>query len=431
MSTQRFGNRRFGSSRQPGRMIGLIGVLLVILGFVYYGAVLADDTPPTSDSPPSQASPLEQFSPTNEELLSAPPSIERYVAAHTVTSDTLSAAGIVSTTEDVFQFLPFTLFGISPVPGQVILTAGQPNSTNTWELSWTESQGATGYEIQEAKNEEFADAVSTLVDSQTSMSVQKTPSPSNVYFYRVRSLVGLQQGPWSNVGRVVGGYYDNFENPASGWSLRRTTYIEEVHAYYDDGEYVLDVNDRWDWGIASPGMPAPRVPYVINFDATIVDGANLWSFGAVFGGDWPAENCPAGNDFDGWYLHGNCFNHFYNTNNIFYGPIKLLFERVDRLEWCLKCGGSPMKRIGDIDPNRIKTYKLIDPTGWNNYRIEVRADSIKIYAAKRGFEPNVLQYQYTDTRYVNSPYFGLFASTDEYTNALWRFDYFQVLPLDE
>jgi hypothetical protein len=128
-------------------------------------------------------------------------------------------------------------------------------------------------------------------------------------------------------------------------------------------------------------------------------------------------------------MHEDCFNHFYNTNTIFYGPLKLLFERVDRLEWCLDCGGSPMKRLGDINPGNIKTYKLVDPTGWNNYRVEVRADGIKVFAAKRGFVPE-LQYEYKDTRYVNSPYFGLFASTDEYTNALWRFDYFEVLPLD-
>jgi hypothetical protein len=88
-----------------------------------------------------------------------------------------------------------------------------------------------------------------------------------------------------------------------------------------------------------------------------------------------------------------------------------------------------MKRIGDVDPGDIKTLKLVDPTGWNSYRIEVRADSIKFYAAKRGFVPE-LQFEYFDTRHVDDPYFGLFASTDEYTNALWQFGFFEVLPLD-
>jgi hypothetical protein len=185
--------------------------------------------------------------------------------------------------------------------------------------------------------------------------------------------------------RVVGGFRDDFEDPNSGWSMRRTTYIEEVHGRYQDGYFVLDVNDRWDWGIASPGMPAPRLPYVIDFYGMIDGGgANLWSFGAVFGGDWPAENCPMATDADGWYKHGDCFNHFYNTNTIFYGPLKLLFERVDYLEWCLQCGGSPLKRLGDINPGSIKTLKLVDPTGWNHYRIEVREDIIRIYAAKLG-----------------------------------------------
>ena len=411
--------------RFPRRSMALILALLVLV--LVAGAVAAGDsrsrTAPLSESP----SPLAPFAPTTAELLAAPPSIERYVAAHSLPLSAVKAAGMEQ--EAAFQFLPFAAFDIARQPGMVALTAGQPNGFNAWTVSWTVDPNATGYEVHEAQSADFADAQPIIVGQQTSVTRQKQPTPSNVFYYRVRSLVGQQTGPWSNVGTVVGGYFDDFSDPNSGWSLRRTTYIEEVFGYYDDGEYVMDVNDRWDWGLASPGKPAPRVPYVIDFYATIVDGANLWSFGGVFGGDWPAPNCPMAGGYDGWYKHQDCFNHFYNTNSIFYGPIKLLFERVDQLEWCVTCGGSPMKRIGDIDPGDIKTYKLVDPTGWNHYRIEVRADVINVYAAKRGLTPE-LQYQYFDTRYVNSPYFGLFASTDEYTNALWRFDDFQVMPID-
>jgi hypothetical protein len=243
-------------------------------------------------------------------------------------------------------------------------------------------------------------------------------------------MIGDQAGPWSNVGTVVGGYLDEFEDPNTGWALRRTTYLEEMGAYYDDGEFVLDVNDRWDWLLASPGMPAPRLPYVVDFHATIVGGANLWSFGGVVGGDWPSlGGCPSMPPGSAWYTHQDCFNQFYNTNVIFYGPMKLQWERVDELVWCLECGGSPSKRLGDVNPGSVKTLQLVDPTGWNHYRIEVREDQIRFYAAKLGFEPK-LQYQYFDTRYVDQPYFGLFASTDEYTNGLWRVDNFLVMPID-
>ncbi len=382
------------------------------------------------DGEDAQGALLAPYAPTTAELVAMPPSIERYVAAHTLPLSARTETGIDRLEASLMSFVPLTTFGLMPQPGQLTLTAGEPNGFNAWPVSWTADSNATSYELQEAHQADFSDGQINNVGTATSLTLTKTPSPENVYYYRVRSRIGDTVGPWSNVGRVVGGFRDDFEDPNSGWAMRRTTYIEEVHGRYQDGMYVLDVNDRWDWGISSPGKPAPRVPYVIDFWAMIDDGgANLWSFGAVFGGDWPAANCPMSTTADGWYKHGDCFNHFYNTNTIFYGPLKLLFERVDYLEWCLQCGGSPLKRLGDINPGSIKTYKLVDPTCWNHYRVEVREDIIMVYAAKLGFEP-VLQYTYRDTRYVNNDYFGLFASTDEYTNGIWWFDNFQVMPLD-
>ena len=341
------------------------------------------------------------------------------------------SAGVVVgvAVQSLEQFLPFTMYGLQPNPGPVTLTAGSPNSSNTWLLSWTESPNASGYELQESHDPAFGIATTYLIGPDDSYSVTQEPSPFNVFYYRVRSRVGLKEGPWSNVESVVGGYHDDFENPNTGWAMRRSTYREEVHGFYEEGKYVMQVLDRWDWGLSSPLMPAPRVPYELDFEAKIVAPANLLSFGVVFGGDWNGQNCPPGISFDEWYLHKNCFNHFYNTNSIFYGPIKLLFERVDQLVWCLDCGGSPMKRLGDINFDGAEDYNNIDPEGWNHYRIEVREGSIKVYAAKRG-APLEFQYEYNDTRWIGEPYFGVFASTDEYNNSTWRFEYMKVLPLD-
>jgi uncharacterized repeat protein (TIGR01451 family) len=331
------------------------------------------------------------------------------------------------------QYLPFTLFGLQPDPGPVTLTAGSPNSENKWTMSWTTSSGSTNYELQEALTEDFAGATSYVVaGTDTSLLISQKPSPFNEYYYRVRSLVGQKAGPWSNVERVVGGYLDTFDGTDTGWEIRRTTYKEEVRSFYEpqDSWFVIQIEDRWDWGIASPGKPAPRVPYVITYDVWIANTANLLSSGFVFGGDWPSDQCPSDPDtFDGIYKHTDCFNHFYNTNVIFYSWLKMLFERVDKLVWCLECGGSPMKRLGDIDPNSAKDLNGIEPEGWNSYRIEVREDSIKIFAAKRG-APLIEQMNYKDTRWIQDPYFGVFASTDEYNNSTWRYDNVQVMPLD-
>lgn len=332
------------------------------------------------------------------------------------------------------QILPFTVYGLQPNPPRVTLTAGRVNGSNGWTMTWTAGQGVTGYELQESQTEDFAEVRTFDFGQQTSFDLEKEPSPHNVYHYRVRSLIGTIPGPWSNVETVVGAYFDDFNDPTTGWKLVRTTYLEEVRSYYDITDehtwYVVQSEDRWDWGIASPGKPAPRLPYVIVYEARMLHVANLQSHGAVFGGDWPSLNgCPSDpSTFDGIYKHQDCFNHFYNTNTIFFGGLKMLFERVDRLEWCLKCGGSPMKRLGDV--GNTTNLILVDPEGWNHYRIEVREDSIKYFAGKRGGPPH-LRKVYTDTRWVDDPYFGLFVSTDEYSNSWWAIDNYRIMPLDE
>ena len=331
------------------------------------------------------------------------------------------------------QLLPLTIFGLLPDPGPVTLHAGQPNGQNAWMLSWTESAGAHGYEIQEAHNSDFSDATTIAVGPVSSQTISKSPSPSNVFYYRVRSRVGDQFGEWSNVGQVIGGYRDDFDDSTSGWSMRRSTYREEVLGFYENGRYVMQIVDRYDWGIVSPLKPAPRVPYAIDFEMRIVSQIYAHSAGMVFGGDWNGESCPPGTSFDEWYKHDKCFNHFYNTNTIYNDSnanrpvLQLLFERIDRLEWCQGCGGSPMKRVGETSD--LDNLGNVDAREWNHYRIEVRADEIRLYAAPVGQELQ-LEYVYDDTRWVSSPYFGFFASTDVIDNLTWRFEYVQVMPLD-
>lgn len=337
------------------------------------------------------------------------------------------------------SFLPFSIVQPPPDPQPVTLSASQPNGANEWTVTWTTSPGASSYDVEESNSPDFNGVMPYSVDDATSLTLRKTPGYNNIFYYRARSRVGNLTGPWSNVVQVVGGFRDDFNTNTSGWDqaggfspLRRTTYMEEVRGFYEtqDSWYVIQIDDAWDWGIASPGKPAPRVPYVIEFDVRPANLANLLSFGFVFGGDWPSANCPMNTStFDGIYRHADCFNHFYNTNTIYFGDLKMLFERVDQLVWCLDCGGSPMKRLGDIDPNSAEGLEGMNPEGWNSFRIEVRQEGIKIFAASRG-TPLRLQDEYSDTRWIGSPYFGVFASTDEYSNSTWRYDFVQVLPLD-
>jgi uncharacterized repeat protein (TIGR01451 family) len=332
------------------------------------------------------------------------------------------------------QFLPYTTFGLLPDPGPVNLDVGEVNGQNQWTIFWSSALGATAYELEESNTPDFTNAtLSTLPASQNALLVQKAASFRNEYFYRIRSRVGDRVGPWSNVDSVVGAYRDDFRDASSGWAVRRTTYIEEVQSFYEIDStrdwMILRVEDSWDWGITSPRARAPRVPYAIEYEIQYANLGNLVSQGIAFAGDWPGAICPDPSTVEGWYQHELCFNQFYAVNVIFFGPLKLLFERVDELVWCPNCGGSPMKRLGDIDPNSSRQLNGVDPEGWNKFRVEVRADSIKVFAGARGSELRQV-VDYGDTRWVASPYFGIFASTDEYSNSTARVEYVQVLPLD-
>jgi uncharacterized repeat protein (TIGR01451 family) len=308
---------------------------------------------------------------------------------------------------------------------ETTLAASRPNSNNQWTVSWQPLPGVTGYELQEAKNSDFTNpTVYALGAGATSQNVQQPLSWSNSYYYRIRGMVGSSTGVWSDTLTVVGGYRDDFTDSASGWALRRTSYLQKTFSYYgsgaEAGNYIVIVDDRWDWMAASPMRPAPQIPYVIEYRARVHDPSNLVSGGMVFAGDWNGAACP---DYNNIYEFTNCFNSFYTLNFIFYGPLKLLYEQVDQLVWCPTCGGSLLKRIGPtIDAGDVLANG--PSKEWHTYRLEVRQDGARL------FIDGNLRFHFTDTSHFHQPYFGVFASTEEYKPSIWFYDYVQVTPLD-
>jgi hypothetical protein len=304
------------------------------------------------------------------------------------------------------------------------LSVTRPNSSNAWTVSWnTVGPYVTNYELQESRSADFSSASTFNLGIASSRQFNPPLSPANQYYYRVRPNGPWGAGIWSNIGLAIAGYYDEFDNPGTGWGVRRMSYLEKTYSYYADNTLVIMVDDRWDWLVASPMVQAPSLPYAIEYRSKIHHLANLTSHGVVFGGDWNGGPCP---DLANVYASSNCFNHFYATNLIWYGPIKLLFERVDYLYWCPWCEGSQLKRlttdpaswfIRDPVPN-------IDSNGWNTWRVEVRADGLRMLANGQLYATSA------DTRWVNDPYFGLFATTDEYKPSIWFVDWFKVTPLD-
>lgn len=316
---------------------------------------------------------------------------------------------------------------IAAAPVNLNLQATRPNANNQWTLSW-QNPGVlvTSYQFQEATNSSFNNATTTNLNPNVySRSVQKPISTQPVFYYRVRPVWGSYVGSWSNTVQVVGGYRDDFSDPTSGWvPQRRTTYLEQTNVLYgqneEEGNLIIIVGDRWDWMLASPLVPAPQVPYNIEFRARNHDASNLISGGAVFGGDWNGDACP---EIGNIYQTDNCFNHFYNYNMIFYGPIKLLHEQVNELFYCPNCDGSQIKRLG---PQTVVDPIVNNDRGkdWHEYRIEVRENGATYYVndSFAGYFP--------DTTWIHEPYFGVFASTDEYKPSIWFFDYYQVRPVN-
>ena len=340
----------------------------------------------------------------------------------TLFSDEITATGSISATgvlSSNMSYLPMVF-----MPMQISISS--PNTANQWTVSWTKVTDATGYTIQESHDADFATVADEITVGDVDSYQFDTPlSFDNVYYYRVRPIFADSNGGWSDSVMVIGGYRDDFSDVNSGWvPARRMTYLEETVVRYGEGNeagnLIIIVADRWDWLIGSPLKPAPEPPYAIEFRARVHDASNLVSGGVVFGGDWNGDACP---EYGNVYQTDNCFNHFYNFNFIFYGPLKLLHEQVNNLVWCPSCGGSPIKRIGptiDVDPILSNGPSL----EWHTYRIEVRNSGVKFFVD--GNE----RWTFSDTTFINEPYFGVFASTDEYKPSIWFYDYYQVTRID-
>lgn len=332
-----------------------------------------------------------------------------------------------TTIQPIILYLPVIN---TPLSTPALDAIGRPNAANEWSVTWSDSGTGVSYELQEANTSDFA-VPTTYVISSPSKGFAHAASFSNEYFYRVRATVDGRFSDWSNTQSVVGAYHDDFDDASSGWSMRRTTYLEEVIGFYENGTYVVAVTDKWDWGIFSPLAKAPSVPYAIEYKNQPAHLGNLISTGLVFAGDWNGEPCPVYGNFDGIYLHQNCFNHFYNTNVInksISSPdvFKLQWERIDYLSWCLECGGSPMKRLSWDEASwpRVEPIPHTSADGWNVWRVEVLTTGLKLFINGH------LIAEYPSTEWIHDPYFGFFGSTDEYNNSTWRFEYITVTPLD-
>ncbi len=334
----------------------------------------------------------------------------------------ISGAGTILTmsvpTTVVTQTSLFFPLMRTPLPVPILNLQNPPNSNNQWTISWSSVQleGSFQYEVQEDTNPDFTNPQVELKDSLTNeMNFNKSVTWRNLFFYRVRVITSSLVGPWSNTIYVAGNYADNFDDPNSGWTMRREdTDTTNNSTYYDDGHFVHRMKSGWDSLLGGPLMPAPQPPYRIESKIQLVGKDNLHTYGLVFGGDWDGSQCP-NSDFT------SCYNQYYRLLVTWYG-------NNDELKYQLK-------RIDSHDPDNghargstligFREVQVKEPSHkWQVWGIEVQPDGvIKIFV--NGNKVG----QITDSSLIENPYFGTYSAVDEYTGLQAEFDWYKVTSL--
>jgi hypothetical protein len=310
-------------------------------------------------------------------------------------------------------------------PKVVLYDVPAPDSSGAYVVSWQAVPGYTpgSYVLQESTDENFASVTASwTVDGNTTAQTVQKGSEVGTWYYRVRADAACWgQGPWSDVkSSSARSYTYDFSSPTKVkplWPIRRTSYwrgdIAGVTWSEEQGgsAYVI-MDDRFDFSIASPMEQAPSPPYVIQFKARVHDPANLTTYGIVFGANGGSP-CPA-------YRDTGCFEHYYRLEVIFFSSTGMTvgFKRIDYHE-----PESSDSRGKGRGPELIG-YRNVggSAASWHTWKIIVKTDGIEVYL------DGVLFGTTSDHTYVNEPYFGVYASANEYKPAIGRYDYLYVQP---
>jgi uncharacterized repeat protein (TIGR01451 family) len=311
-------------------------------------------------------------------------------------------------------------------PKVVLNNVPAPDSSGSYVVSWQGVPGYTpgSYVLQESTDANFASVTASwTVGGNTTAQVVQKGSELGTWYYRVRADAPCWgQGPWSDVKSVSSArsYYYEFNSPTKVkplWPIRRTSYWRGdiagvTWSEEQGGSAYIVMDDRFDFSIASPMEEAPRPPYVLQFKARVHDPANLTTYGIVFGGNGGSP-CPA-------YRDTGCFEHYYRLEVIFYSSTGMTvgFKRIDYHE-----PESSESRGKGRGPELLAYRNVgVSAADWHTWKFVVKTNGIEVYL------DGVLFGTTSDSAYVNEPYFGIYASANEYKPAISRYDYLYVYP---
>ncbi len=338
----------------------------------------------------------------------------------TGTGSLLSDEAIFTTTEYITHtlFMPI-LFKAPPAP--TMLSVSPPASSdgyNTFQftINWS-NEGSGRYELQESQTPDFANPTVYDAGNATSYVVNHGISNDNEYYYRVRFIVNNLSSGWSNVLKQYGPYIDNFNDPSTGWKLRREDLDDTDNtSFYRDGNYVMKIKGRWDFAIGGPMVKVPWNSYRIEARMRFDDGVdNLHSYGLIWGGNWDGITACPNSGFT------SCLNHYYRLNVLWYGSENQLRTQIKRIDYHDKDGAGRGESLAGYADNGVNRPS----GGWQIWAIEQYQDG-KINMLING---SVIRTVYDDTYVGAGTYFGVLATSNEYAGTEPWVDWIRVSPL--
>ncbi len=345
-------------------------------------------------------------------------------------------------------YMPFVSRAPVNISSATFYRGAKVGGNHEVQLVWAPENATPGtvYTINRSHSPSMNPVEQTYTSETASINVQLIPSTNNVHYFTVQS--DSENAEPSEVIRIVGPYRDDFSTN-SGWDIRRQDFDDTQNVMsYVDGKLKMHVQGRWDYFVTSPLAPAPEPPYRISTLVKFDGPGNLNTYGIIFGGDYLGGACPTifppvdalstervGTEKeidvipDGvrapdspFNVVDNCLNHYYRTMFLWkdgFTHMHGLVKQIDYHDEKNSGRGEPLSPVLELP---VSSGSAND---WNEWAIEVYPDGIiKILSGE-----DVVYTKQTDKRLIYEPYFGLWASTDEYPGSDPLWDYIVVEPI--
>lgn len=351
----------------------------------------------------------------------------RAIVDLSVGSDSLQAE-IISAETTVVEFAcpcPVYMPMLSlPLPEPTDLVTSRPTNTGndvdfSWMLMWNgPTRADVTYELQEANNSAFVGSNTYQVNG-TAQDISHARGINNTFYYRVRAKTGVFTSDWSNVVKVVSAYHDDFNDEDSGWRLIRQDLDDtDNEGYYKEGHWVMEVDGRWDYALSAPLKEAPAPPYRISYAYWMGTPDNLNEAGVIWGANYDGGDCPLNANSD------TCYDHYYRIQALWNGPDDKLRTKIKRIEFH-DDGGNEGRGYDLFERADLGIGDVDDPENPMEWAIEYYANGdIKLYTS------GTLKKEVNDPTFLNEPYFGFYAGTDEYLGTEPHIAYFTVEPIE-